>query len=92
MLTKDENRLITLKGFGEKTQQSVKQSIEFAFASGNKFHYADIEKPVLALTDGIRAATGLQASVTGQLLRRSEIIDKAGRARSGRPLKPPGSL
>lgn len=35
-----ENRLAKLKGFGEKTQQSVIESIEYYQANMGKFHYA----------------------------------------------------
>ena len=34
----NENRLTTLKGFGEKTQAQVKQNIEFKISNNNKFH------------------------------------------------------
>ena len=36
----NENRLITLKGFGEKTQKAIKSSIEFKLSNNNKFHYS----------------------------------------------------
>jgi DNA polymerase (family 10) len=39
----NENRLIDLKGFGEKTQAQVKQSIEFMMDSQDKFLYATVE-------------------------------------------------
>jgi DNA polymerase (family 10) len=71
----NENRLLTLKGFGEKTQAQVKQNIEFRIANSHKFHYAALEKPVLALVEALRKA-GLQAIVTGQMARKCEIIDK----------------
>jgi len=39
-----ENRLVTLKGFGQKTQQSVIQSIEFLKGAKGKSHYAAVEE------------------------------------------------
>jgi DNA polymerase (family 10) len=39
----NENRLVDLKGFGEKTQAQVKASIEFMMEHKNSFHYATIE-------------------------------------------------
>lgn len=73
----NENRLVTLKGFGEKTQLQVKNSIEFRLASNNKFHYAAVESLVNKLIESIKKDhNGLQASVVGQVLRRCEIIDK----------------
>jgi len=71
----NENRLVTLKGFGEKTQAQVKQNIEFKIANSNKFHYASLEQPVNKLVEAIQQQ-GLQATVLGQLARRCEVIDK----------------
>ncbi|MFI5141880.1 MAG: helix-hairpin-helix domain-containing protein, partial [Bacteroidia bacterium] len=39
-----ENRLVDLKGFGQKTQQSIKQSIEFMQSASGKVHYAAVEE------------------------------------------------
>lgn len=73
----NENRLITLKGFGEKTQAQVKQNIEFKLSNKNKFHYASLEKPVKALIEFIsEQQSELQIAVVGQLARKCEIIDK----------------
>lgn len=73
----NENRLITLKGFGEKTQAQVKQNIEFKLSNANKFHYASLEKPVNQLADLIlKNNAGIQAAVAGQLARKCEIIDQ----------------
>lgn len=38
-----ENRLVDLKGFGSKTQESIRQSIEFTRNNSNKWHYATAE-------------------------------------------------
>ncbi|MDO9001722.1 MAG: PHP domain-containing protein [Bacteroidota bacterium] len=73
----NENRLITLKGFGEKTQAQIKQNIEFSIHNSNKFHYALIEKPVQNLIDFIlEHQSELQICVVGQLARKYEVIDK----------------
>ncbi len=73
----NENRLITLKGFGEKTQAQVKQSIEFKEANANKQHYASLEKPVNDLIAAIKTALpGIQISVVGQMARKCEVIDQ----------------
>ncbi len=39
----NENRLVDLKGFGEKTQAQVKASIEFMMEHKHSFHYATVE-------------------------------------------------
>lgn len=73
----NENRLVTLKGFGEKTQAQVKQNIEFRLANANKFHYAALETAVYTLKDSlIRLNPGIQAAVTGQMARKCEVIDQ----------------
>jgi DNA polymerase (family 10) len=73
----NENRLTTLKGFGEKTQTQVKLNIEFKLANNNKFHYAALEKPVNNLVEFIlEHQNELQVVVVGQLARKCEIIDK----------------
>jgi len=73
----NENRLTSLKGFGEKTQAQVKQNIEFKIANNNKFHFASVEKPALALVEAIQhSSTSIRAELVGQLARKSEIIDK----------------
>lgn len=73
----NENRLITLKGFGEKTQEQVKQSIEFNLSNSNKFHFAAIEKPVNELLAFIKSnQSDLRVVPVGQLARKCEIIDQ----------------
>lgn len=73
----NENRLISLKGFGEKTQLAVKQNIEFKISNTNKFHYAALEKPLMNLVELIREnQPGIQISLAGQMARKDEVIDK----------------
>ena len=40
----NENRLTTLKGFGEKLQNKIKKAIEYSMANANKFHYASADE------------------------------------------------
>ncbi len=40
----NENRLITLKGFGAKTQENILQQIQFINQSSNKFLWANLEE------------------------------------------------
>lgn len=73
----NENRLTTLKGFGEKTQTQVKLNIEFKLANNHKFHFAALEKPVNNLVEFIlEQQNELQVSVVGQLARKCEVVDK----------------
>jgi DNA polymerase (family X) len=73
----NENRLITLKGFGEKTQLQVKSNIEFKRSNANKFHYASLEKPVMNLVKAIiEKYPGALTAPVGQMARKCEVIDK----------------
>jgi DNA polymerase (family X) len=72
-----ENRLISIKGFGAKTQEQVKQAIEFKMASSGKKHYASLEKLALSIVDDIKKAHGLELiAVTGDLRRKMEIAEQ----------------
>jgi DNA polymerase (family 10) len=79
----NENRLITLKGFGEKTQTQVKQNIEFKLSNTNKFHYASLEKPVNDLVNEI-LKQGIRACAVGQIARKCEVIDEVAVLLSGK--------
>jgi len=72
----NENRLVTLKGFGEKTQLQVKHSIEFKLGNKNKFHYAALEQAVFNLADEIKKAEeDLMIGVVGEMGRKCEVIE-----------------
>jgi DNA polymerase (family X) len=72
----NENRLLTLKGFGEKTQEQVRQSVEFKLGNNNRFHYAVVIAAVTKLIEAIRkAAPAMLVEVTGELARKNEIIE-----------------
>ena len=73
----NENRLIALKGFGEKTQEAVKKNIEFRILNSNKHHYATIITQVDHLIAIIsEKQPELSILPVGQLRRKCEIIDK----------------
>lgn len=72
-----ENRLIELKGFGIKTQDQIRQSIEFARSNQGKFHYAICEAEALRLTEDIRESRlATRCEITGALRRKNEIIEE----------------
>ena len=50
----NENRLLLFKGFGEKTQQNVKNYIEFYLRSKGSYLFAEIEPYALALQQQIQ--------------------------------------
>lgn len=73
----NENRLITLKGFGEKTQAEVKKQIEFFRSNIGKYHYASIEEYALNLVDALKKEYVTDyVALTGEMRRKCEVIDK----------------
>lgn len=73
----NENRLITLKGFGLKTQAEVKKQIEFHQFNKGKFHYAAVEGFALMLVDVLKEKYQTKyVSLTGEMRRKCEVIDK----------------
>ncbi len=72
----NENRLAQAKGFGVKTQDTVKQSIEFIFANANKFHYARLETLSFELVKNLSAQEFVQqVGLTGDMRRKCEVVD-----------------
>src|SRR5579863_4110630 len=72
-----ENRLLLFKGFGEKTQQSVREAIEFRLRHIGSHLYADIEPFALQLEATLQKAFPTeQLALTGEFLRQLEVITK----------------
>ncbi len=72
-----ENRLMLYKGFGEKTQQNIKESIEFYLRSKGNHLYAEIHEYAAQLESLLQAAfPGERISLTGSLRKHTEIIEK----------------
>lgn len=73
----NENRLVDLKGFGEKTQAEVIKSIEFLQANSSKFLYAKLEPIALQLIEIIeKSDLAEKISLTGELRRRCSEVEK----------------
>ncbi len=73
----NENRLVELKGFGSKTQEQVKQAVEFKLASQGHYHYATVDvlsKELIAHFQ--KNIPELLIQTTGELRRKCEIIDE----------------
>lgn len=72
----NENRLVELKGFGEKTQSAIKKSIEFGLANQGKYLYAEIEHEAESILMQLQKQfPAEQFSFTGQFRRKCEIIE-----------------
>lgn len=72
----NENRLVELNGFGQKTQQDLKNKLEYFLVSKNKFHYATLEKDANVLLEKIqKALPDAQVSWVGEMRRACPIVN-----------------
>ncbi|MEX6686130.1 helix-hairpin-helix domain-containing protein [Danxiaibacter flavus] len=73
----NENRLTLYKGFGEKTQKNIKESIEFYLGNKGSYLYAQIESYAAAVQNKIKEAfPGSLFLPTGDIRKHTEIITK----------------
>lgn len=71
----NENRLIDLKGFGQKTQESIKKSIEFSISQKGLFHYALAEITTnLFLESMLKTNKDIPLMLCGEVRRKCEIV------------------
>jgi DNA polymerase (family 10) len=72
----NENRLLLYKGFGEKTQDNIRESIEFYLQNQGTYLYAQIESYALAMHEKLSAHfTKDKLALTGYFRRQMETID-----------------
>lgn len=72
----NENRLTLYKGFGEKTQNNIKESIEFYFGTLGSYLYQQIETFAEAVDLKLKTSfPGEQFQLTGEFRRQLEIIN-----------------
>jgi DNA polymerase (family 10) len=70
-----ENRLLLFKGFGEKTQQNVREAIEFRLKHAGSHLYGDIEAYALQLDAAFKKALPSEKlALTGDFRRQLEIV------------------
>ena len=73
----NENRLVTLKGFGLKTQAEVKRQIEFFQSNIGWYHYATVEEFAINLVKELKKKYATEyVSLTGAMRRKCEVVDK----------------
>ncbi len=73
----NENRLSSHKGFGEKTQQNIKEAVEFYLSHQGRYLYAQIEKYAKEADEKFRNAFPLHfLMIAGDIRRHLEVIDK----------------
>lgn len=73
----NENRLTLYKGFGEKTQKSIQESIEYFLNNIGSYLYAHIEEFAIKFDAGLKKQFNRnQFLLTGDVRRHIETIDK----------------
>jgi DNA polymerase (family 10) len=73
----NENRLCLFKGFGQKTQQNIKDSIEFYLGNQGSYLYSQIEEYAETLTKRLQKDfRNNKFLLTGDFRRQAEVIHK----------------
>ncbi|MCC7233390.1 MAG: DNA polymerase/3'-5' exonuclease PolX [Bacteroidia bacterium] len=73
-----ENRLVELRGFGTKSQEQIRQAIEYTRSQEGKFRYAAVETiSNQILADFQAAGIAEKLSSCGELRRKNEILTSA---------------
>jgi DNA polymerase (family 10) len=71
-------KVAKIKGFGEKTQDTIIQNLEFKASNTGKWLYADIEEVIENLTEELKAISPeSEISIVGDFARKMEIISEA---------------
>ena len=70
----NENRLIEVKGFGEKTQQQIKEAVQYKLASKGYFHFATAEQLAETTFEKIKGLQGTSWNYCGEFRRKCEIL------------------
>ncbi len=75
----NENRLVSLKGFGIKTQEQIKKAIEYSFSNRGLYHFATLEEVAEEITEALSSIKSISnISVTGQVRRKCETASEIG--------------
>ncbi|HSZ85914.1 MAG TPA: PHP domain-containing protein [Puia sp.] len=73
----NENRLMLYKGFGEKTQKNIQESIEFFFKNQGSYLYSEAEPYALDIDDKLKKQfPNEKFELTGEFKRQLEIVTK----------------
>ena len=73
----NENRLVALNGFGQKTQEDLKQKLEYYQQSKGKFLLAEIKDYGANLVDQIQTfLPAAEVGVVGKLRRNNNVVDR----------------
>ncbi len=72
----DENRLTLYKGFGEKTQKNIKESIEFYMGTLGRFLFNQVELYAHAIDQKLKSTLETTFFLCGEFRRQLEVINK----------------
>lgn len=73
----EENRLALIKGFGAKTQQNIKEGIEFYMNSQGSYLYGQVEDFATAYTEKMKMNfSAKEFLLTGDINKHAEVIHK----------------
>lgn len=73
----EENRLLLYKGFGEKTQQNIRESIVFILNNKDHHLYAEVESYAKQVTEQLQALLPNESFlIAGAFRRQMEVIEK----------------
>ena len=71
-------KVAQIKGFGEKTQETIIQNLEFKASTAGKWLYADVEDLVNQFADSLsHLLTHSELAIVGDFARKLEIISEA---------------
>ncbi len=71
----NENRLVALKGFGLKTQESLKNKLKYFQSSQGFFHYADAIPAISKLQNHIHEHMDGNAAIVGDAAKENQVIE-----------------
>jgi DNA polymerase (family 10) len=72
----NENRLLELKGFGEKTQNELRQQLQYFLKTRHQFHFASVEGEGNSILQKLQAALpGVKIEFTGAFRRCANVLE-----------------
>lgn len=72
-----ENRLSELKGFGQKTQESIRKAIEYKISNQGKLLYARARALMDPIVEWLKKETGCRVEYSGEMRRACSTITEA---------------
>jgi len=73
----NENRLVEIKGFGAKTQESIRKSIEYKISNAGKLLFARATEAVAPVLEFLHKQAYTRCELSGEMRRMSNVISQA---------------